>query len=451
VAERTAPPRPPAQASAASGGSLPRARTGHPLTPAPSPLWWLRSPAGPFYLLLGCTLILLVMGLTMVLSASSANAMSRYGSPYTVAAKQATWAAIGLPLGWAASRLPANAYRRLAYPVLVVALLLVQVPGLGRQVNGSTNWLALGPITVQPSELAKLALVLWGADLLARKKALLDQWRHLVVPLAPVGVILLALVLVGGDLGTSIVMVAILGALLFLAGAPGRIFAIFGATTLAGVAAMIALEPYRLARVTTLFNPSADPTGAGYQGLQGHYALAGGGWWGVGLGASREKWGLLPGRHLVHARALRAPGLRRVPGRRRQQGPVRPARRRRRDHLADRPDAGQHRGRDRAGAHHRHPLAVDLLRRVSPGAEPDHTGDAPLLRPHQHSCSWPIRGRKGPITKGNRSAGHTHEPAKEDGSVRRAPRPQACLSIRSLTAGKPRIALSPNPAAATAR
>ena len=300
MAERTAPPRPPVQASAASGGSPPRRGTGHPLTPAPSPLWWLRRPAGPFYLLLGCTAILLVMGLTMVLSASSANAMARYGSPFTVAAKQATWAAIGLPLGWAASRLPAKAYRRLAYPVLVVALLLlllVQVPGLGRQVNGSTNWLALGPITVQPSELAKLALVLWGADLLARKKARLDQWRHLVVPLTPVGVLLLALVLVGGDLGTSIVLVAILGALLFLAGAPGRIFAIFGATTLAGVAAMIALEPYRLARVATLFNPSADPTGAGYQGLQGHYALAGGGWWGVGLGASREKWGLLPEAH----------------------------------------------------------------------------------------------------------------------------------------------------------
>ena len=300
MAERTAPPRPPAQASAASGGSPPRRGTGHPLTPAPSPLWWLRSPAGPFYLLLGCTAILLVMGLTMVLSASSANAMAKYGSPFTVAAKQATWAAIGLPLGWAASRLPAKAYRRLAYPVLVVALLLlllVQVPGLGRQVNGSTNWLALGPITVQPSELAKLALVLWGADLLARKKARLGQWRHLVVPLAPVGVLLLALVLVGGDLGTSIVLVAILAALLFLAGASGRIFAIFGATTLAGVAAMIALEPYRLARVATLFNPSADPTGAGYQGLQGHYALAGGGWWGVGLGASREKWGLLPEAH----------------------------------------------------------------------------------------------------------------------------------------------------------
>jgi cell division protein FtsW len=212
-------------------GWLPRrGDTGDPLTPALSPMWWIRRPAGPFYLLLGCTGILLILGLTMVLSASSVNALARYGSPYAVAAKQATWAAIGLPLGWVASRLTARAYRRLAYPILLVALLL-------------------------------------------------------------------ALVLVGGDLGTSIVIVAILGAMLFLAGARMRIFAIFGATTLASFLAMIAIEPYRLARVAHFFNPSADPSGAGYQGLQGHYALAGGGWWGVGLGASREKWGLLPEAH----------------------------------------------------------------------------------------------------------------------------------------------------------
>jgi len=265
-----------------------------------STLYWVRRPAGPFYLLLGCTAILLAVGLTMVLSASSVNAIATYGSAYGVAAKQATWAAIGLPLGLVASRLPSRAWRRLAYPVLALAMLLlalVLVPGMGHRVNGSTNWLALGPVTVQPSELAKLALVLWGADLLARKRERLDQYRHLVVPLVPVGVLLLGLVLLGGDLGTSIVLIAILGALLFLAGAPMRIFAIFAAATAAGVAAMIAIAPYRLARVTSFLHPTADVTGAGYQGMQGHYALAGGGWWGVGLGASREKWGLLPEAH----------------------------------------------------------------------------------------------------------------------------------------------------------
>ena len=290
----------PKRVSVLSASAPRREGTGPRLIPALSPVWWLRRPAGPFYLLLGCTAVLLVLGLAMVLSASSVKAIVTYGSPYAIVAKQATWAAIGLPLGWVASWLPAKAYRRAAYPVLVIALLLlllVQVPGLGHQVNGSTNWLAVGSVTVQPSELAKLAMVLWGADLLARKQALLRQPAHLIVPLVPVGVMLLALVLVGGDLGTSIVLVTILGTLLFLAGAPGRIFTVFGATTLAGVLAMIALEPYRLARVATLFNPSADPTGAGYQGLQGHYALAGGGWWGVGLGASREKWGLLPEAH----------------------------------------------------------------------------------------------------------------------------------------------------------
>lgn len=265
-----------------------------------NPLWWARQPAGPLYLLLGCTAILLGVGLAMVLSASSVTALTLYGSPFTVVQKQALWAAIGLPLAWVASGLPVRTYRRLAYPLLTVALLLlvlVQIPGLGRQVNGNTNWLVLGPLTLQPSELAKLALVIWGADLLARKRGRLADWRHLLVPLVPVGLLLLALVLAGGDLGTSIVLVAVLGTLLFVAGAPGRVFAGFGALMLTAVAALIALEPYRMARVTALFNPGADPHGAGYQGIQGRFALAGGGWWGLGLGASREKWGFLPEAH----------------------------------------------------------------------------------------------------------------------------------------------------------
>ncbi len=272
----------------------------HAGDPRVSPLWWIRRPAGPFYLLLGCTAILLTLGLVMVLSASSVTSVTTFGSAYAVAQKQVIWAAIGLPLGWVASRLPQRIYRRLAYPVLFATLLLlalVQVPGLGRQVNGSTNWLVLGPVTFQPSELAKLALVLWGADLLARKHAHLAESRHVVVPLVPVGILLLGLVLLGGDLGTSIVLATILGASLFVAGAPGRVFAAFGAIMLAGVIAMIRLEPYRLARVTALFSPGADPSGAGYQGLHGSYALAGGGWWGVGLGASAEKWGFLPEAH----------------------------------------------------------------------------------------------------------------------------------------------------------
>ena len=300
MGDQNASPQMPKRVSVLAASAPRPEDTGPRLTPAWSPAWWLRQSAGPFYLLLGCTAILLVLGLTMVLSASSVKAIATYGSPYAIVAKQATWAAIGLPLGWVASRLSAKAYRRAAYPVLVIALLLlllVQVPGLGHRVNGSTNWLAVGSVTVQPSELAKLAMVLWGADLLARKQALLRQPAHLIVPLVPVGVMLLALVLVGGDLGTSIVLVTILGTLLFLAGAPGRIFAVFGATTLTGVSAMIALEPYRLARVTALLNPGADPRGSGYQGLQSMYALAGGNWWGVGLGASREKWGRLPEAH----------------------------------------------------------------------------------------------------------------------------------------------------------
>ncbi len=259
---------------------------------------WLAAEQAPYYLLLGTAAFLL--GLVMVLSASSVTSYAATGSSFAVVQKQLLWAAVGLPAAWVATRLPPAAYRRAAYPLLLVSVVLlaaVQVPGLGRTVNGNRNWLALGGLSLQPSELAKLALILWSADLLARKARLLGRLRHLLVPLMPAGLGLLALVLAGGDLGTSIVLIAILGGLLYLAGAPGRVFAAFGVLAAAGVVAMIVYEPYRMARVTALFHPGADPTGAGYQGLQGSYALASGGWWGVGLGASVAKWGFLPEAH----------------------------------------------------------------------------------------------------------------------------------------------------------
>jgi len=261
---------------------------------------WLAAEQAPYYLLLGAAAFLLLLGLVMVLSASSVTSYAATGSSFAVVQKQLLWAAVGLPAAWAATRLPPAAYRRAAYPLLLVSVVLlaaVQVPGLGRTVNGNRNWLALGGLSLQPSELAKLALILWAADLLARKARLLGRLQHLLVPLMPAGLGLLALVLAGGDLGTSIVLIAILGGLLYLAGAPGRVFAAFGALAAAGVVAMIVYEPYRMARVTALFHPGADPTGAGYQGLQGSYALASGGWWGVGLGASVAKWGFLPEAH----------------------------------------------------------------------------------------------------------------------------------------------------------
>jgi cell division protein FtsW len=287
-------------ATTATGPPLTR----HLLTRHPTVAALLRlldRPLTSYYMILGATMLLLTLGLVMVLSASSIEAYRSSGSMFSVFQKQAIWVGLGLPLMWLASRLPVRLYRRMASPLLVVSLILlglVLVPGVGEEVNGNRNWIDLGgPFLLQPSEGAKLAIVLWGADLLARKHRLLTQWSHLLVPLVPTVAAMVALVLVGGDMGTAVVLLAIPMALLFYVGAPLRLFA---ALTLAlGVllALMIHLEPYRVRRVTSFLDPFAEYHGSGWQGAQSIFALASGGLSGVGLGASREKWGYLPEAH----------------------------------------------------------------------------------------------------------------------------------------------------------
>jgi cell division protein FtsW len=142
-------------------------------------------------------------------------------------------------------------------------------------------------------------LIVWGADLLARKQRMgsLTRWRHLVVPLVPVAFLVVGLVVVGGDLGTALVLMAVLMGLLFVVGAPMRLFVGVGGLLGGLVTALIVMEPYRVTRVTTFLDPFADYEGSGWQAAHSVFALSTGGWWGVGLGASREKWGTLPEAH----------------------------------------------------------------------------------------------------------------------------------------------------------
>jgi len=239
----------------------------------------------------------------MVLSASSVLSLRLTGgdSSYSIFLKQVQWVVIGIPMLWVATRLSVRTYRRLAYPALLgslVLLVLVQVPGLGVEVNGNQNWIDFGgPFRLQPSEFAKLALVLWGADLLARKRALLGQWRHLIVPLVPVGGLLATLIMLGRDLGTTMVLLAILLILLWVVGTPFRLFLTAGSVVAAVLVYFIAQDEERITRVTSFLNPFADLQNTGFQGGHSLLALSTGGWWGVGLGASRQKWGTLPEAH----------------------------------------------------------------------------------------------------------------------------------------------------------
>ena len=259
----------------------------------------LNHPMGLYYLLVGATLALLGLGLLMVLSASSVLSIKLHGSAYTLAQRQLLFAAIGVVLMIIGTRLSVNVWRRLAWPSLIVAfMLLVAVLIVGVEVSGQKNWIDIvGPFRLQPSECAKIALILWSADILARKEPMLDRWSHLLVPVLPVTGMILVLVLLVGDVGNTLILGVIACGVLFAAGAPLRLFVALGAMGLAGIALLTLAAPYRMSRFTSWLDPSADRLGEGWQVTQGQFALGTGGWWGLGLGASREKWGSLPEAH----------------------------------------------------------------------------------------------------------------------------------------------------------
>lgn len=268
----------------------------------------LDRPTASYHLVLGVAGLLLVLGLLMVLSASSVYSLREYDSSYAIFTKQAMWVAAGLPLAWIASRLPLRLVRALAWPGLLVSIVLIgltYVPGVGVAVNGNRNWITFGgPFQLQPSEFAKLALVLWFADVYARKGKLLHQWRHLAVPLLPVSLVVVGLVVGQGDLGTALVLFAIVLGMLWVVGAPARLFAGTFLAFLALAFALATTEQERVARLTSFLDPVAEYSGNGWQASHGFFALATGGLWGRGIGASNQKWGGLPEAHTDYVFAI---------------------------------------------------------------------------------------------------------------------------------------------------
>ena len=180
--------------------------------------------------------------------------------------------------------------------VSLLALVAVLVPGIGVGVYGARRWIDFGPLQLQPSELAKIAILLWGADLLARKLHMgtLRRARHLFVPLVPAFVITCGLVMLEPDLGTTVCFLLILLGLLWMLGMPMRYFALVIAVVGAAVTLLAIMEPYRLKRLLTFVHPFQEHQGAGYQTVEGLYALASGGVFGVGLGKGTSKYDWVP-------------------------------------------------------------------------------------------------------------------------------------------------------------
>jgi cell division protein FtsW len=248
------------------------------------------------HLVFGAGGLLLAIGLVMVFSASSIEAALKHEPAWAPGVQQVVWALIGLVALFVALRLPVGRVRRLApWALLGVAflLLVVLVPGIGRRINGARGWIGVGPLSLQPLELAKLVFALWGAHVLALRERYLTT-RSLLVPVVPVFLGLSFLVILEPDFNGVVCLLLVLAGLLWAGGAGWKIWTALVGIATVGVAGLITLAPYRAARITSFLDPFADPTSSGFQAIRGMYALASGGFWGVGLGNSRMKWDLLP-------------------------------------------------------------------------------------------------------------------------------------------------------------
>lgn len=261
----------------------------------------LQRPLASYQLVLGVTSILLGVGLIMVLSASSVVARTTTGDSFYIFKRQIVFAVLGVIGAFVAANVKIDLLRKLIYPFLFVTVGLILatfIPGVGIEVQGNRNWLPLfGSFQLQPSEFAKLAIVLWTADLFARKEKLLHQPRHLLLPMIPVTGGLAMLVVGQHDLGTALVLFAVIVGMLWVVGLPGKYMGGVGVTVSAILVFFVAASPERVLRLLSFTNPMATADSAGFQSVHGLMALATGGFWGVGLGGSRQKWGTLPEAH----------------------------------------------------------------------------------------------------------------------------------------------------------
>lgn len=249
------------------------------------------------YVLIASTLLLTAFGFVMVLSSSAVEFVSADRDPYSLFIKQATFGVMGIVGMFVMMAMPTAWLKRLAWIAMIGMLgLLALVLVIGVNVNGNKNWLQFGPVTLQPSEMLKPVMVLFAGTMFERKRRVMDQPMHALVPVAVVVGMAIALVLLGRDLGQVLVLAGILAVMYLVSGAPWRVMGLLGAAGLAMTVVAVFASPNRMMRILSFAGQGAedDAQGIGFQALQGRFALASGGWTGVGLGQSRLKWSYIP-------------------------------------------------------------------------------------------------------------------------------------------------------------
>lgn len=247
------------------------------------------------YLLLVATVaVLCVAGLVMVLSASAVDSLRSFGTPWTYFERQAAYLCMGGIAFFVAQGTRISFWQRMARPlVLLSGASLLAVLVAGRSAGGASRWLGTGSLQFQPSELAKLALILFAADVLARREGKRD-WRYRATPVVIALGVFAVLIIKQPDMGTTVVLCCAVAAVLFVAGMPFFPMLGLGGGALLVGGGLALTASYRAARLTSFLNPFAHASTTGYQSVQGLIALGGGHWVGTGLGQSLASWGYLP-------------------------------------------------------------------------------------------------------------------------------------------------------------
>ncbi|MSX52735.1 MAG: putative lipid II flippase FtsW [Actinobacteria bacterium] len=257
-------------------------------------------PINLYYMLIVSTASLSVLGLIMVFSASSIHSLESKGATYAIVLRQIIFLIISIPMAWVFSRFSLARWKIIARSGVLISIgLLAVVQVIGKSVNGNHNWISFGVVDVQPSEIAKFLMILWAGYILAKRERIGAVQTNVITLIAPAFALCILLVLLGNDLGTASVFAFILAGLLWVSGVRLGVFAGLLTVGFAGIAALIVTAPYRMQRFAVFLNPFAEDQykNYGWQPAHSLLGLASGGLFGVGLGASRQKWGNLSQAH----------------------------------------------------------------------------------------------------------------------------------------------------------
>ena len=253
-----------------------------------------------FVLLTAIISVLCIIGAVMVLSASSVAAIANYGSAWFFFQRQVIWLILGAVAFLVMSRIPYTFWQRMTKPIVfssIFLLILVLIPGIGIEAYGSKRWLGFSSWRFQPSEYAKIALVIFTADFLTHKKNLMGNFKQIIFPIVLTSSIFLFFVFIEPDYDSSVVLVMIVSSIMLMSGIPMNFLGKLAIPAVAILVITVFFQPYRIQRILTFTDPFKDKSNTGYQIVQSLIALGSGKTTGVGLGAGKAKWLFLPNAH----------------------------------------------------------------------------------------------------------------------------------------------------------